>query len=478
MNFRRYFSQIVLLSFSLSDFKLASIGVHVISDQINITKGAFSYIWHENAFLSYNQAEYALERLWEFTAGSAEWFDDSVIVFKPITENQVDAMLNLSEGMLPWIKLKNVLPSVYTKIDIDTDCLPALCATSTSAKLSYAGKGEYPLDLVAATFILLTRWEEWARPDLDNMGRHREDATLCARQNFRDRPVLDEWAMMLRPWLTKYKPSWQPVLPEPNIWISHDIDHMHYYNSFSRVARGFMRELIKQGSPKSAIKSIHDGIASLIDPSNDPCARAIDHLMDLDELLGASGTFFFMSAEPSKYDEGYDISAGFTKKVIERVRERGHEIAWHPGYLAAENNDVFALELARLRRSANLTSVGLRHHYLRWRAGRSWRCMVNNGISYDSSIAYSGCLGFRASTSHYYPAYDLEADVPLALEVRPLVIMDGPLLTNAFMAAKNIRKLMRRCFAVNGCFSILIHNYTLVIHRDIGDVVYGAMGEI
>lgn len=422
----------------------------------------FNYLWTNDAFLTQMQTKYALERLWELTAGTAGWESGDDIEFMPVTKLQVDSMLNLPDGAMPWVPLIDLSPDA-TQFPFDTTCLPALCASNAKVNSRFAGTGPFPLDLVAATFILLTRWEEWTRPNLDDMGRHREDASLCARQGFRDRPVLDEWAVVLRSWLKTKNPGWEPQLPKPRLWISHDIDHLLYYKNPWRLVRGFMRDAIRQKSLHTAFSNAKKGILALVDPQKDPCVTAISDLMDMDEALGELGTFFFMSAKAGKFDEGYDLASEVGQSLVTSIKARGFEIGWHPGYYAAENDQLFIEELASIRKTTGQAAVGVRHHFLRWRAGTSWRRMSDQGIPFDASVGYSGCLGFRASTAHFYPAYDLIGDAPLSLEVRPLIIMDGPLFSDSSMAIKTIKTLKQRCDAVNGCFSVLVHNYTMMI---------------
>jgi hypothetical protein len=443
--------------------------------QLPLKHKGFKYLWTEDAFLTQRQAKYALERLWELTAGTAEWENGNNIEFTAVTKMQVDCMLNLPDKAMPWVPLTNVTPYA-TKFHFDTDCLPALCLSSSKVDPYFAGIGPFPLDLVAATFILLTRWEEWARPNLDHMGCYREDASLCARQGFRDRPVLDEWAVVLRSWLETKNYCWKAKLSKHRVWMSHDIDHLLYYKNPWRLVRGFIRDAIRQKSLYIAVCNAKKGISAIVDPQKDPCMTAIVDLMNMDDALGERGTFFFMSAKASKFDEGYDLASEPGRSIVESIMRRGFEIGWHPSYFAAENDELFAAELASILRVTDQASVGVRHHFLRWQAGTSWKRMSDHGIPFDASVGYNGCLGFRASTAHFYPAYDLFGDAPLSLEVRPLIVMDGPLFSDSSTAIKAVKTLMRRCEIVNGCFSVLIHNYTMMLNPKTRDTILASFG--
>ena len=425
----------------------------------------FAYQWNDRAFLNREQVAYGLSELWRLAAGSAEWKGPPAITFSSIDPVTVMRMLDAPAGSMPWIALADVSPQAW-QIPFDTSRLPALCQIA-AGDARYEGRGVFPLDLVAATFMGLTRWEEWKRPEPDQFGCHKEDATLESRQGFRDRPALDEWAVVLRAWLSVADTSWSAKLPAFRVDFSHDIDVLRTYTSLLRVARSFARKLFRERRGFSSLAALSEGLAALRDPSRDPCVTAFDTLMEFSEAHGVRSTFFFMAAQPGDFDDGYAVESQLFKTLVRRIKERDHCLGWHPGYQAAEDGSVFAQEFRRICEALEVPSVGVRHHFLRWRAGFSWRRLASMGIPFDASVGYNYCLGFRASTARAYPAFDLDANTPLALEVRPLVIMDGPLQNHASPVDRSVTVLANRCARVNGTLSVLVHNYTLMNSPDL-----------
>ena len=425
--------------------------------------GGFSYAWHENAFLSRNQAHYAMACLWSMVAGSSKWEGNPAIVFPAVSIKQVEAELDLRPGELPWIKLSTVLPR-GTVLNFDTDSFPAICRMHMEMPSCYNGQGIFPLDLPAAVFLGLTRWEEWKRPVLDAFGCHDEQATQCARQKYLDRPVLDEWAMVVRKWIEMKDPSWQAVLPVPRIWISHDIDNVRYFKNLFRIIKGFAKGIIHQRSISLAFKYFLMGLRAVRHSENDPFYKGIRDLMDLDEFLGLKGTFFFMTARDSELDDGYDMHHPTLFPLLKELRKRGHEIGWHVGYLASKYLDVFEKEKNLFCILDSNGQSGARHHYLAWRGPESWRRIANSGFGYDSSLGYNYIPGgFRCGTAYPYQAFDLQRDSVLPLIERPLIVMDGPVMLmarqkNLIEADEMISKLYNRTILSGGCFSILIHN--------------------
>lgn len=436
---------------------------HVISEISELRHGGLAYAWHEGAFLSRTQAQYAMERLWALVAGSAKWEGKPAIIFPAVSHKQVKFELDLSPGALPWIPLDGILPQ-GTRLGLDTKSLPANCQVNQELPMRYNGYGDFPLDLLASIFLELTRWEEWKRPAPDVFGIHDEEATQSARQGYRDRPVLDEWAMVVRKWVEMNHPSWRAVISSPGLWITHDIDVPWYFQNLSRVIRGIAKGAIRQHSFIRALMNFVMGLQSVRHPEKDPCYQGVKKLMALDESLGMKGTFFFMTSEKSNIDEGYDLQHPSLLDLLDNVRNRGHEIGWHISYNASRFPIIFEQEQDKFRAFIRNNSCGVRHHYLAWRGPESWQMIAKDGFVYDSSLGYNyNPGGFRCGTAHSYQVFDLEENLALPLVERPLIAMDRPIMlmakkTSLLKAAENISKLFNRTNLSGGCFSILIHN--------------------
>lgn len=437
---------------------------------------AFSYTWTSDSFLSKTQIEYALKRLWYLTSGETEWKDGIVFKFQAITKDKVKKLFEYKAKNSRLVRITNITPDDFV-CKLDTDTLPALCVNNEN-QISYQGVGNYPFDLVAATFIFLTRWEEWAYPVVDQFGRYIESESIAVMQGFHTRPVLDEWALTLRPWLQRKNQQWSPKFTNSSLSITHDIDHLIYFKSWSRLIRGLFRGLFHQHSIPLALRNVYQGLLSRFNSQIDPCYQAINGLVLFHESLGTKGTFFFMSADSSHYDDGYDINSPLVYKIIEKIKNNGHDLGWHPGFFAAENEALFRAEYIRIKNKYTDLSFGVRHHYLRWQAGRSWSRMEEYGIVFDASLGYSNRYGFRCSTAHAFPAFDLINNKELKLEVRPFVLMDNYLLKHLNEATDIISILFQRCRNVDGCFSLIIHNYSLMICPELTGLIKDSLEKV
>jgi hypothetical protein len=429
---------------------------------LTIRHQGLAYLWHEGAFLTRPEAAYALERLWALCAGAADWPRQPALSIPAVTRENVVRMHRLDGEAMAWIPLEAVLPAGHS-LSLDTDRLPALCPAGPLEGGRFSPERPFPLDLAAATFLMLTRWEEeescYPR---DKRGNSRESCHLAARQGFLDRPVLDEWALVLRAWLGTLRPSWKARSKTTRIVMTHDVDATRKFTSWYRVPRAAAGTLVRTRSVRRALETARAGVRSRRHSTLDPYYLGIRSLLDFDESLGARGTFFLMAADRGRFDAGYDLAAPAVRSVVEEVLRRGHDVGWHPGYRAAEDREAFLREKQRIDAYLCRPVRGARFHYLRWRPQCAWRWLVQAGVSYDSTLGLNETVGFRCGTSHPFPVWDRSSGERLPLEERPLVVQDGALFAYLGLgpseAERRVAVLRDRVRRVDGDLTILIHN--------------------
>jgi hypothetical protein len=413
-----------------------------------------------NAFLNVQQANYSLRRLWQLVAGSAEWRSDLCITFVSHSISQVEAMFRLAPGRMLSADLTSMLPSGCS-LPIDVDRLPALCADD--GPLCFTDRNKtFPLDLVTAAFLLLSRWEETRGMPLDAWGNPVEGEQLAVKQGFHERPLLDEWALVVRSWLVQIDPGWTARPSGPRVWLTHDVDFFSYHTGIRSVAGAAIRGVAQNRSLTTGLRNACAGLATLTGLVKDPCIAGTLALRQLARKHGIKATWFLMSsdAQRHKLDTGYDAAAFAESFLLDS--SPATEIMWHPGYVAAEDSERFDAENRRFKELFGHSPVGVRYHYLRCRPLKSWQQLADHGVAYDSTMGFNTLVGFRSSTAHDYPMWDHASQAELPLSERPMIIMDGPLFASSgFHPARAVElteRLWRRCQAVSGVLTLNIHN--------------------
>ena len=164
------------------------------------------------------------------------------------------------------------------------------------------------------------------------------------------------------------------------------------------------------------------------------------------------------------------------KKLLKNIHEEKHEIGIHPGYDTFKSDFLFKQSVNEFKKiliSLNIpiNYLGGRQHYLRYDVSKTPHLWDNNGLDYDSSIAYSSMTGFKSGVCYEYRMYDLVNRKPLKLKQRPLIVMDYPIIHDeslGYSEASLNRYLYFKevCKKFNGDFTLLWHNSFFIHESD------------
>ncbi len=393
------------------------------------------------------------------------------IIVAPAAESSWQDLLDSQPESLDWLPQADVMPEAE-KLPFN-DPIPVLfwgagfpASPRRFAEIRPDGSLVFYCDILAATFFMLSRWEETVLPCQDEHGRFLASASAAFRQNFIDRPVIDEYGLILKSWLKTLLPGWQPESPRFAVRLSHDIDVVRRFPKVSLGLRTIAGDLIKRRSLAQALENTKGLCTQILSPERDPQYQAIFTLTDISKQHGLESAFYFMAAKPSAYDSGYDPRAAEIRRCIERLHAQGFETGFHPGYFTYNDPARLAREKSRMDAALGKTSYGGRQHYLRFEAPTTWRQWQEAGLAYDSTLAYPGREGFRCGTCRSFRPFDLQGDVEMHLWERPLIVMDGTLIHyrkfSPLEGQGRILELAQRCKDVQGTFTLLWHNSTLI----------------
>jgi hypothetical protein len=159
-------------------------------------------------------------------------------------------------------------------------------------------------------------------------------------------------------------------------------------------------------------------------------------------------------ASPETYDR-------LRPRLVETLRSGGAEIGLHGSYTAAEDPARLAAEKEALEELAG-DVAGQRYHYLRVDPHRNLAPLERLGFAYDSSLGFSGAIGFRAGIAHPFRPWDLARDRPLDLVEIPLAVMDATfeeryLGLSAAQAEPHLIRLLESAAERGGGFAVLWH---------------------
>jgi len=319
------------------------------------------------------------------------------------------------------------------------------------------------IDIFAASFFMLSRWEEYACLTRDVHGRFPGSAALAVQSRFIDRPVVNEYAELLRDFFAKL--GW--VLPalkrKFTIVPTHDVDTpLLWYSGIDRL-RTLSGSLFKRRDYKEFRYWLSGPLWNPQDPNN-----TFDELMELSEKHGHIAHFNFLGQRAPDSDCYYPLRHPFVQQLIEKIVQRGHITGFHASYEAFDHPELFATELNSLKKTAILAQNkatqmhGGRQHYLRFSAPHTWQVWADHGLKWDSTLGYSDAEGFRCGICTSFPVFNFLTRKTLDLQEHPLIVMDVTLALYKKYPPENahsaILKLKKEVQKYQGEFVILWHN--------------------
>lgn len=398
---------------------------------------------------------------------------DPGIIIEPAAENAFWQIVKAEEDTLRWVNATDLMPSssmwhgTRTPILFFGENTEQEC--SKTVEVLEDGSVVFHTDLIAATVFMLSRWEEIFVGERDLHNRFPATASVAYKQKFLDRPIIDEYAQILRAWLKHLRPDWQPNRSQFSVKLSHDVDTIKQYASVQEGFRHTASMLLKRRDLLQAWGIQKRLLSELLSPNDTSAMSGIRLLAAHNEQANFLGAFYFMGAAYSDFDSGYDPASTVVKKCVRSLASSGHEIGFHPGYTTFDNVTKLGAEKELLAEAfaqvSNEPIRGGRQHYLRFKAPATWRHWVEVGMQYDSTLGYADQEGFRCGTCHPFRVFDYEVDTELALTELPLIVMENTLRTYRKMdideAHRRIIQLAKRCRAVDGTFTLLWHNTSL-----------------
>ncbi len=446
---------------------------------LRLSSEAITYTWrqlaHRTGISDSNQVNTGFEKLdvaIYYARPDQIQVNQPSIIVTPCSDSAWWTLLERTPHTLHWLPHLDVIPRGM-QLPFE-DSIPVLFwgegyenGHKPFAEQREDGTVIFYADIVAATFFMLSRWEETVTAAQDKHGRFPAAASVAYKQGFLDRPIIDEYALILQAWLKMVLPGWIPEPRKFSIKLTHDIDSIRRLRNLYSAILVFGADLFKRHNPLQAWQTCLEYLwQNKTPPEQITYFQGIYFLAELSAEYGLDSAFYFIAAKPKPPDGDYDINSALMRKCIESLRQQGFEIGLHPSYHTLNNPDQLAIEKTRLDEVLGETEYGGRQHYLRFQAPDTWRHWESVGLTYDSTVGYADHEGFRCGTCHPFQPFDITEDRMMNLWEWPLIVMDRTLHNYQKLTPEQgkqrVLKLAQQCRQVGGTFTLLWHNSSLV----------------
>ncbi len=325
-------------------------------------------------------------------------------------------------------------------------------------------------DLLASTYFMLTRYEEWVRGGVrDAHGRFPGKESLPYRAGFIDRPIVDEYEELLRTWAGQAGVSVTAPNRRFSVLLTHDVDQIRTRHRYYNLARAVKKALLGRESWRQVARKALLAFKLFPDPADN-----MDDVIGLDRTMMASGNatrcqsvYFFMADDRAVSDGNYDIHGPRARRIIHDVLQSGATVGLHASYHAGQFPEDITDERIRLEEAVGVRIYKNRHHFLAWRDPEDGHALAASGITWDSTLGYADVAGFRLGVCRPIPLFDPHRRCMLGIEEHPLIVMDCTLSSDGYMnldedsAFAHVCKLADVAFQHGGEFVVLWHNHVL-----------------
>lgn len=318
-------------------------------------------------------------------------------------------------------------------------------------------RADLPYDPLAASFFLVSRYEEYLPFRADKYGRFRGEKSISYFKSFSNEPLVNHYALHIKELLHKKFPSMVFPAKEYQFILTYDIDIAFRFKgkSLLRSWGSMAKSLLKRDRGFFSLrKSVLSG------EEQDPYDTFEDQL-SISNTYRVYPVYFFPMGNYSKYDKNISWRSGTLRQWIKKISERFF-IGLHPSYSSNTKPKKLEMEIARLNSITGKQIVRSRQHYLKLTFPNTYRTLLALGIQEDWTMGHASILGFRASITSPFFFYDLLKDEQTNLKIFPFAAMDSTLHYYLNLSPKSaleeLKLLVNEVKSVQGTFIFIAHN--------------------
>ena len=324
----------------------------------------------------------------------------------------------------------------------------------------YNEKSVFPFDIFAASFYLVTRYEEYLPHINDKYNRFQAKDSILFKMNMLEKPLVNIWAIELGNVLKAVFPDLQLKKRSFTFIPTYDVDAAWAYKNkgvfrtFASSARDLLNFDFQEFKTRWSV---------IFGKRKDPF-DTFDYQLQLQKELNLHPLYFILCGEYDINDKNISLRNEHFQNLIKRLGDYA-KVGIHPSYNSYLIKEKVKMEIRNLSKVLNREITTSRQHFLRLRMPLSYQILIDLDITDDYTMGYATLPGFRAGIADTFRFFDLEHDNVTNLNVHPFAVMDGTLRDyldlNTEESYNKTANLIKEVKNVNGTFILLWHNETL-----------------
>jgi hypothetical protein len=332
------------------------------------------------------------------------------------------------------------------------------CFEANNQKAFFQTGGDFPFDIFAASFYLLSRYEEYLPYKKDMYGRYAHENSLAFKENFLTIPLINTWLQSFGEKLSERFPSFT-LRPSPFTFLpTYDIDEAYSYKhkEWWRSAGAAAKDLLKGKWQKFALRR------KVLNSKEPDPFDSYDWIDNLHRPHKLNPRYFFLIPEKTgRYDRNILPNETAQQVLIKRHADK-YAIGIHPSWQSGDESSLIKKEIQTLEHISTLKITSSRQHFIRFTLPQTFRHLLDAGITEDFSMGYGSINGFRASVASPFYWYDLEKEQTTYLLLYPYCYMEANSFFEQKLTPQQALDEMRQYYmsvkTVNGTMITIWHN--------------------
>nr|WP_297763820.1 polysaccharide deacetylase family protein [uncultured Muriicola sp.] len=319
-------------------------------------------------------------------------------------------------------------------------------------------RSNIPYDIFAASFYLLSRYEEYVPHVKDMVGRFPYKESMAHQHGFLKQPVVDLWAQKLLHILKERFPTLEQKSKSVRFTsiIDVSVSHSFAHRGFFRGGFGVLLDLVGL-----KFRKVIQRLLVLSKVRKDPYDN-FTQLIDIHKKSGVSSAFFFQYAQYSRYDKNISTENNAFKYLIKSVADY-NTVSLAASYSSFTNMDLLKLEKENLAQVINKAVNYVRLRYNRVDIPETYRNLVGAEFTDDYSMGFTHETGFKSGTCTSFYFYDIPLEIQQPIKIHPFAVHDYALLKyeSEEEIFKELDKLYVQVRQVKGHFLTVFSNELL-----------------
>ncbi len=332
----------------------------------------------------------------------------------------------------------------------------------SDTKAFYATHPKYvlPFDPFAASFYMVSRYEEHLPFIKDKHNRFDAAQSLAFQKGFLHKPIVNIYAKKIREILVEAFPALSFKEQKYEYVSTIDVD-----NAWAFKEKGLLRTggALLRSLSRLDFKSILERLTVLANKKPDPY-YTYNHLFELQNKYKIRSIYFFLVGDYGENDKNVSCSRRNFQILIKSIADYC-DVGIHPSYASNLDGLKLKLEQKRLGKIIRREITKSRQHFLKMTFPKTYHDLIECDITDDYTMGYSGEIGFRAGICSSFYYYDLEREVQTRLRIHPFAVMDATLRFYMKVQPAEVMSyvgpLIKEVKAVNGTFMSLWHNESI-----------------